>query len=404
MPHFRNRHVTDAFRKLCKLTPIVGIFGHRQVGKTTFLEANSKDYYSLDDEREVANSDPKGFLSRLKADHSAIDECQLAPPLFPALKSWVHKKKTPGQFLLSGSVRFTSRRAIRESLTGRISTVELFPFVLSEIRKDRLPDLIPWALKSRSFLGFKEKTTLVKKEKKERLKTYQAYLEKGGFPGLFLLREQQARDRLMQDILRTILDRDIRLVYETPLPYSDLYGLCSELARHPLEAVQFKPLQRRLGLSSSTIKHLIDAFEAIYLLRKLPIEGGGRKGFSVWFEDQFEQNHLAGHGLSPELKRAGLAFRNARAQFEYRLGSTPIYFRYLTRAGASIPLGIRQNQDVLGILPLKSIEDFGRAERASISSFLKTYNHSKVIVTVEDDVEAVLENKRTLIAPVVVMY
>src|SRR5262249_24032128 len=159
-----------------------------------------------------------------------IDECQLAPPLFPALKLWVQKRKKPGQFLLSGSVRFTSRKAIRESLTGRISTVELFPFVLSEIRQDNLPDFLCRALEAPSFTGFHVGPALSTADRRSRQRDYEKYLELGGLPGLCFVREQRSRDRLLQDLLRTILDRDLRLVYETSLPFSDLNALCSELA------------------------------------------------------------------------------------------------------------------------------------------------------------------------------
>lgn len=404
MPHFRERHVSEAFRKLCQFSPLVGIFGHRQVGKTTFLEANSKTYRTLDEDSREAIEDPKGFLKRLGGDRSAIDECQLAPPLFAALKVWVQTHKKPGQFLLSGSVRFSSRKAIRESLTGRLATVELFPFVLSELRNDQLPDFLPWALQSAEFSGFSLKCSLPKKEAKLRLKSYQDYLERGGFPGLFHIRETQTRNRIMQDILRTVLDRDLRLVYQSSLPYSDLLGLCRELAKKPLEALEFSQIARAASLSVKTVKHLIDALESIYLVRKVPIEGGGRKGFTLWFEDQFEQNHLAEQGLSMDLKRSGLAYRNARAQFEYRLGSTPTFFCYQTRGGARLPLGLRQGKDVLGILPLESLTHLGRAEKAAIASFLKHYNHSKVLVTVDEEIEPFLEDARTLVLPVTRVY
>lgn len=406
MSHFRDRHVRQAFEKLCKLTPIVGIFGHRQVGKTTFLENNCRDYHTLDDSDLNKNDlkNPKAFLARLKGHRSAIDECQLAPKLFPALKLWVQQKKKPGQFILSGSVRFTARKAIRESLTGRISTVELYPFVLSEVRKDVLPNFFPWMLRSESFLGFEQKTLLKKSEAKKRLKNYFAYLETGGFPGLFLIRDEQTRTRFMQDILRTVLDRDLRLVYETPLPYSDLNNLCTELSKKALEPVELSYLRKASGISPQTIKKLIDAFEAIYLIRKLPIEGGGRKGFIVWFEDQLEQNHLANYSLDTTLKRIGLAYRNIRAQFEYRLGSSPTYFHFRTRGGAMIPLAFRQGKDTLGVLPLESTLQLGKAEKASIASFLKTYNHSKVLVTVDENIDAYLENSRTLVAPVSAVY
>jgi AAA domain len=70
-----------------------------------------------------------------------IDEAQLFPALFPALKAHVRINKRKGQFLLSGSVRFTSKADIRESLTGRIVSLELLPFTISGAAGVPLPDL-----------------------------------------------------------------------------------------------------------------------------------------------------------------------------------------------------------------------------------------------------------------------
>ena len=61
-----------------------------------------------------------------------INEAQLCSPLFPALKQWVRTNKAKEQFILSGSVRFTSKADIRESLTGRIISLELLPFTIAE--------------------------------------------------------------------------------------------------------------------------------------------------------------------------------------------------------------------------------------------------------------------------------
>ena len=113
------------------------------MGKTTLLESFSSDYKTFDDPKELsfAMSEPDMFLENRKAPF-AIDEAQFCPPLFPALKEFVRKHKTPGKFLLSGSVRFTSRKAIRESLTGRIVGVEVLPFTIAEAHQVKLPKTI----------------------------------------------------------------------------------------------------------------------------------------------------------------------------------------------------------------------------------------------------------------------
>jgi predicted AAA+ superfamily ATPase len=143
MAHFRERHAQVFFEKLNRYSPIVGVFGHRQVGKTTFVSHSVASYVTLDDEDQLkqALAGAKAFVAAHGMEQTVIDECQMAPPLFPALKEWVRTHPKPGQFVLTGSVRFTSRKAVRESLTGRMVSLELYPMVLSELleRHRRLP-------------------------------------------------------------------------------------------------------------------------------------------------------------------------------------------------------------------------------------------------------------------------
>ena len=90
---------------------------------------------------EYETPSPKTFVQQTLSPFG-IDECQLAPALFTALKLRVQAFKKTGQFVLSGSVRFTSRKAIRESLTGRIFNLELLPLTISEANRLPLFDLI----------------------------------------------------------------------------------------------------------------------------------------------------------------------------------------------------------------------------------------------------------------------
>ena len=65
-----------------------------------------------------------------------IDEVQYAPGLFRHLKTLVdaHRSKN-GQFLLTGSEKFTLMKNVSESLAGRADVVELETLSLREIRK-----------------------------------------------------------------------------------------------------------------------------------------------------------------------------------------------------------------------------------------------------------------------------
>lgn len=105
----------------------------RQVGKTTLVTALAAEYSTLDRATllEQAAARPLEFLENRDLPF-AVDEAQLCPPLFPAIKRWGRLNPKKGQLLLTGSVSFTARKLIRESLTRRIANVEILPLKISE--------------------------------------------------------------------------------------------------------------------------------------------------------------------------------------------------------------------------------------------------------------------------------
>ncbi len=295
MPHTRKRHLQEPFDKLIRHARIVGILGHRQVGKTTFLHRVAKEYVTLDDEETLSRAltSPKKFISEMKANHSGIDECQLVPGVFPAMKVRIGTSQMPGRFILTGSVRFTSRRAIRESLTGRIANLELLPFVLTEIEGEPNSSFLLDALRAARIDSLMTVAERARSQYQPRTKAIHKYLEQGGLPGLFHIREKDTRHSLLRDLTETILDRDLRLVYRTSLPFQRIHDYCSALAASPLQITRPGTLRKKFRIAESTQQHLLYALESVFLVRRIPVEGD-YKGDLFWFEDQSERNHFAG--------------------------------------------------------------------------------------------------------------
>lgn len=105
-------------------TPVVVVNGARQVGKTTLVARldypGSSEVVSLDDvaNRDAARDDPRAFVSR-PVDTLVIDEAQLEPGLFRAIKAEVDRDRRPGRFLLTGSARLLSAPDMADALVGR---------------------------------------------------------------------------------------------------------------------------------------------------------------------------------------------------------------------------------------------------------------------------------------------
>jgi uncharacterized protein len=142
------RDLEPRLLRSARTRPVVVLTGARQTGKTsTFRRLFSQhEFVSLDlpTEAEQAEKEPESFFR----EHPApviIDEVQYAPGLFRYLKVAVDAgRNRHGQFLLTGSQKFTLMKSVSESLAGRADIVELETLSLAEIQA-ALPKMTPEA-------------------------------------------------------------------------------------------------------------------------------------------------------------------------------------------------------------------------------------------------------------------
>jgi len=109
MPHERKRYLSELLKSVLNVSPIVGILGHRQVGKTTLLMQHCSQYFSLDDRDtfDKIESNPKNFLKNHHKLKVGLDESQLLPELFTALKERIKDQdnlSSPAQYALQVAV------------------------------------------------------------------------------------------------------------------------------------------------------------------------------------------------------------------------------------------------------------------------------------------------------------
>ena len=131
------REAAEAIKRLAEHFPAVVVTGARQVGKTTLLTRLFADYryVSLDlpAEAQLAEEDPRTFLLR-HPPPLLVDEVQYAPALFRHLKVEIDRHRDAnGQFILTGSQKFSLMQGVSESLAGRCGVLELESLSVQEL-------------------------------------------------------------------------------------------------------------------------------------------------------------------------------------------------------------------------------------------------------------------------------
>ncbi len=382
MPHVRQRYLEPIAKKMLTGSKIVGVIGQRQTGKTTLVERISADYVTLDDPQtlETALKTPQFLISNRKLPFG-IDECQESPPLFSTLKEWVRTHRTPGQFILTGSVRFTSIEEIRESLTGRMVDIELLPLTLSELEQLPLWDILR-LVQSKNPLDVLKNNPFAPVNKLFLLKIF---LLRGGLPGICFVRSEAMRSRQLRSHIKTILDRDLRKVTNTQLDYLTLKTFLEEVALQQGDVFDLSKVARTARIAPNTAKKILAGLESVFLVRSI-LKMGNTSGRLVYLEDQGMATFLLQErGISLLNTEPRIAdwnrflFQQLYGQLNYRMGTSFQIFSYRPRGGALIDFGIRIDGHDLGYSV--GMENTATSQQfKSAESFIKKHPRARVFL------------------------
>ncbi len=234
------RLAEHALKRALARSPAAVILGPRQCGKSTLAKRWIGDsdavYLDLQDRADRAKlAEPELFFEHHRARLVCLDEIQLVPDLFSALRSEIDRDRRPGRFLILGSASRDLIRQSNETLAGRIAQLELTPFLLPEIA-----GVADW----------------------------KALWIRGGFPDSLLAADERDSLDWRTDFVRTFLERDIpSLGFVIPLPLME--RLWRMLAHYHGQTVNYSKLAGALDLSVPTLKKYLAVLEQTYMLRLL---------------------------------------------------------------------------------------------------------------------------------------
>lgn len=183
-------------------------------------------------------SSPAAWPPPWSATLVCLDEVQRAPSLFEVLRALIDEDRRPGRFLLLGSASPELLRQSSETLAGRISHLELTPFLWSEV--------VPSGRATQDSLWLR-----------------------GGYPESLLAADDEASLRWREQFIRTFLERDLpQLGFRVPAPTLDrFWRMCAHLQG---QVSNLSALGRALGTSHTAVRHYLDILEHTFVLRTLP--------------------------------------------------------------------------------------------------------------------------------------
>lgn len=270
MAEYLSRTVDHAIRRSLKTFGAIILQGPRAVGKTTTALNMARSSVRLDASPELvtlANTSPKTLLAG--ATPRLVDEWQLAPNLWNAVRHEVDQRGSPGQFILTGSATPADDITFHSG-AGRFRRITMRPMTLYEsgdstgvVEFSRFLD--PGSPSLAAIGG-------------PTVPDYSALIARGGWPALVRQPKRSATDYLtsyLDDVARVDMpENEIRV---DPLR---MRALIRALARNVATEIPATKLAAeaeidsgngsRTELSAQSVRKYLDALTRVFILEDQP--------------------------------------------------------------------------------------------------------------------------------------
>lgn len=264
----RNRRALALTATLMIDSPVVLLEGPRAVGKSTLLgqvtTAHGGRLIDLDEQatRDAVVADPALAVSG--ASPVCLDEYQKAPGVLEAIKAELNKHTAPGRFVLTGSTRHDSLPSTAQALTGRMTSLTVFPLSQGE-QSGVHENFLEVALKNPSAVITGTLAITTRPD-------YIARICRGGFPLVLSASSDSARRRWIRDYIRLTLERDVRDL--SNLRQGDkLRALLDRLAGQTAQVLNVAKAADDVGLTGPTAESYISLLEKVFLVYRLEAWG-----------------------------------------------------------------------------------------------------------------------------------
>jgi len=254
------RTATSILNEALAISPAVLLSGARQVGKSTLCLSQDRHYRVFDDlsEREAALNDSIGYITSLPKPIT-LDEIQKVPQVLEGIKIDIDKKRTNGTFLLTGSANVLDMKKTKDTLSGRIIEIQMWPLSQKELNNKSDENIID-LLFSKGIDGIN--TTDV---------PYAMILKailNGGYPEIQRIESARGRALWFNSYISTYVERDIRDVGELR-DISAFIKFFNIIAPRSCSLLNKSDLASDSTISEPTVNNYLSMLEMIYQISLL---------------------------------------------------------------------------------------------------------------------------------------
>ena len=234
----KRQYYIDKITFLFKVNPILAILGPRQCGKTTLARMVAAQFsepvhwFDLENPTDLMRLQaPLLSLQDLRG-LIVIDEIQKRPDFFPVLRVLIDQHRDTQRYLILGSVSRDLTQQSSESLTGRISYMELPPFSYPEVP------------------------------------AFNELWIRGGFPGSYLAATEAISWEWRKAYISTFLERDIPNLGIT-IPPQTIRRFWMMLSHYHGNIFNASEMGQSLGVAHTTARHYLDILTGTFMIREL---------------------------------------------------------------------------------------------------------------------------------------
>ncbi len=399
--HGMMRLYCDLIQKYCSYFPIVALIGVRQCGKTTLLKTLDEEWKLFDLEKisdyNYISLDPDLFL-RLNSNKIAIDEAQLLPSLFSALRIAVDNDRNKyGRYIITGSSSPELIKSISETLAGRIGIIEVSPLLLTETIINppaNLYSLINDPALIKDALLFKQTADL---------EMIHHYWLRGGYPEPFIRNDNGFYDHWKENYINTYVERDISRLFPS-LNRMRFKQFIQTLAYYSGTVINYSDIARSLQVSQPTVREYFKIAHGTFIWREiLPYNKNTEKRITKhpkgYLRDSGILHHLLRINNLNQLlihPKMGLSFESMVIEEIIRnLNARGIifdYYYYRTSNGGEIDLILEGS---FGIIPIeiKYSQHIGKKDIISLKEFVRDHDCPIAIVVNNGEKVVFLDEK-----------